>query len=43
MGTQEIADWLEYGHPAETYRQKARVRRWLREAREHRPVIDRWT
>jgi hypothetical protein len=37
----ELADWIEYGMMTETARNKALVRRWLREARERRPVIDR--
>lgn len=36
-----LIDWIEYGLKGELYRHKAMVRRWLREARERRPVIDR--
>lgn len=36
-----LSDWIEYGMPGRIYRSKAMVRRWLREARERRPVIDR--
>lgn len=36
-----LADWIEYGLKTEQARSKALVRRWLREARERRPVIDR--
>jgi hypothetical protein len=36
-----LADWIEYGMKTRLAINKALVRRWLREAREHRPVIDR--
>lgn len=36
-----LSSWIEYGLKGEHYRNKAMVRRWLREARERRPVIDR--
>jgi hypothetical protein len=35
-----LADWIEYGMTGEHYRNKAMFRRWLREARERRPVRD---
>jgi hypothetical protein len=35
-----LADWIEYGLKTEDARKKAIVRRWLREARERRPVRD---
>ena len=36
-----LIDWIEFGLAGPHYRNKALVRRWLREARERRPVIDR--
>jgi hypothetical protein len=36
-----LADWIEFGLLTETAINKRTVRRWLREARERRPVIDR--
>jgi hypothetical protein len=38
-----LFDWIEYGLQTDTARNKRLVRRWLLEAREHRPVIDRVT
>ena len=35
-----LMDWIEYGLTGEHYRNKAMVRRWLREARERIPVRD---
>lgn len=36
-----LIDWIEYGLDTDNARNKALVRRWLREARERRPIIDR--
>lgn len=36
-----LSDWISYGLTDEHNRNKALVRRWLQEARERRPVIDR--
>lgn len=36
-----LHDWIEYGLKGEHYRNKALFRRWMREARERRPIIDR--
>lgn len=38
-----LISWIEYGMTGQHYRNKAMVRRWMREAREHRPIIDRVT
>jgi hypothetical protein len=37
-----LFDWIEYGLKSDKARSKAMVRRWLREARDHRPIIDRF-
>jgi hypothetical protein len=39
----KLKHWIECGLSGEQYRKKALVRRWEREARERRPIIDRIT
>lgn len=38
-----LIDWIEYGLRTEQAANKRTVRRWMLEAREHRPIIDRVT
>lgn len=37
-----LARWIEHGLDREEYRKAAMIERWNREARERRPVIDRF-
>jgi hypothetical protein len=39
---ERLADWIEYGRDREHESNKRMVRRWLREARGHVPIIARW-
>lgn len=41
MNNTELADWIGYGRNNEENRKRRLVRRWIREHREHAPIIDR--